>query len=96
MPEQLTLTDPEVTPPKVTTDYRVVFVQKDVEAKRFIVRVRGTNGEVKEFREDDDAAITVIKALNKSNNSVKSEQKRILEKLVADGKLNGTVEGTPD
>lgn len=35
-------------------------------------------------------------ALNKANLSVKSLHRRILEQLITDGILAGTVEGTPD
>lgn len=96
MPVILTLTNPEVKPQIITTDYRLVFMLKDVEQKRFLIRVRGTNGESKEFVEEDDAAISIIRALNKRNNSLKSEEQFILEKLITDGKLQGTVSGVPD
>ncbi len=35
-------------------------------------------------------------ALNTANLSIKSPQRRILERLVADGKLTGSIAGTPD
>jgi hypothetical protein len=96
MAESLVLTDPEVTPQVVTTEYHVVFLLKDTEQARLVVHVRGTNGERKVFTYEDDQAIAFIKQLNKSNNSTKSEQRRILEQLTADGHLVGTVTGTPD
>lgn len=94
--ETVTLTTPEVTPAITTTDYRVVYEMKDVEQKLFVVHVRGTNGERKEFRYSGDDALTFIIFLNKANLTVKSEQRRILERLIADGKLSGAVTGTPD
>lgn len=53
-------------------------------------------GEVKIFTYTGEVARTLMIALNKANLSTSSLQKRILEKLVADGKLGGTVTGTPD
>ena len=41
-------------------------------------------------------AVQMIQSLNTANLSTKSLQKRILEKLAADGVLPGTVSGTPD
>ena len=42
------------------------------------------------------SATAMIKQLNTANLTTKSMQKRILEKLSADGFLPGTVQGTPD
>lgn len=42
------------------------------------------------------AALNMIKTLNTANLTTKSMQKRILEKLAADGVIPGTVQGTPD
>jgi len=39
---------------------------------------------------------TLMRALNKADLSVKSLQRRILERLALDGHLVGTVSGTPD
>ena len=96
MAETLVLTTPEVIPQKTTVSYDVIFLSKDLDLKRIIVRVRGTNGEVKEFIEEDEAAMTLMRTLNKSNNSTKSEIRRIMEWLDSTGRLRGTVTGTPD
>lgn len=97
MAETLTLTTAEVIPQITTTDYRVVRLLKDAEQELIVIHVRGTNGERKEFRyEKNDGALALIVAINKANLSLKSEQRRILERLIADGKLAGTVTGTPD
>lgn len=46
---------------------------------------------------DGATAVNLIKALNKANLTIKSLERRILEQLVADGKLvSGAVNGTPD
>ena len=92
--ETLTLTTPEVTPQITTADYKVALLVIDVEGASIVIHLRGANGERKEFRYDD--AATTIRALNTANLQVKSLQRRILEKLIADGKLAGNVSGVPD
>lgn len=97
MAESLVLDTPEVIPAKQTTDYRVVYEMKNLETRIFEVGVRGTNGEYIPARYVGDAAEQIIRQLNKADLSVKSEHKRILERLVADGFLKpGTVQGTPE
>lgn len=94
--ETITLTSPEVQPQIVTADYRVRRLVLDVEAPAIIIQVRGTNGEAKEFSYQGATAQALLQALNTANLTTKSLQRRILEKLIADGKLVGTVTGTPD
>lgn len=96
MGETLTLTTPETIPQIVTTDYRVVYLQLDFENLLIVIHVRGTNGERKEFRYDGSVARDLMIALNKANLSVKSLQRRILERLSLDGLLVGAVTGTVD
>lgn len=96
MAETLVLTVPEVVPQITTTDYHVILLRLDIEAKQVSVHVRGSNGERKEFRYENQAAVDLITALNKANLTTKSLQRRILEKLAVDGLLVGTVSGTPD
>lgn len=94
--ETLTLTSPEVTPQVTTTDYRVMVLTLNVEGAEIVIVLRGTNGERKEARYNGPQATSLIVALNKANLSIKSLQRRVLEQLVADGKLSGAVSGTPD
>lgn len=97
MSESLVLTNPEVTPAKQTTEYRIVFVMKNIETQVFEAHARGTNGELIPGRYEGDTAVQMIKQLNKADLSAKSEQKRILERFRDDGILKpGTVSGTPD
>lgn len=53
-------------------------------------------GNVQHFEYDGDKALNLMRALNKSNLSTKSLQRRIIEQLIADGKLSGAVAGVPD
>lgn len=98
--ETITLAAPEVQPQVVTTDYRVSRLTLDVDNSLIIVLLKGTNGEHPEFRYTGAEATALIVALNKANlnpaTGGKSLQRRILEKLITDGKLSGTVNGVPD
>jgi hypothetical protein len=96
MSEIIVLTNPEIIPQVTTSDYRVVYLQMDFEKASIVVHLRGTNGERKEMRYSGQEATDLMIALNKANLTIKSLQRRILEKLVADGKLAGSVAGTPD
>lgn len=94
--ETLTLATPEIVPAITTTDYRVIALHLDWEAARIIIQLRGTNGERREFRYDGPDATAQMVALNKANLTVKSLQRRILEKVATDGLLAGSVAGVPD
>ena len=106
MPETFVLATPEVTPPATTTGYQVVFLSLNWESPEIVIRLRGTNGELRAFvyggrgplvsQEDRDAARTMIVALNKANLSTASLHRRILQRLNADGLLAGTINGAPD
>ncbi len=92
----IVLTASESTPAIVTTDYRVVFFSMNWEQELIVIHVRGTNGERKEFRYEKAIATSFMIALNKMDLSVKSLQRRILERLSTEGKLVGSVSGSPD
>lgn len=94
--ESVTLTTPEVIPQITTTDYRVTYLQMDWPQASIVIHLLGTNGERKEVRYDGAVATTLMVALNTANLSIKSLHRRILERLIADGKLAGTVNGVPD
>jgi hypothetical protein len=95
MAELLTLTTPEVTTITVT-DWRVIGLSLQWEQALILVQVRGSNGERREFRYEGAVATTMMTALNKADLPTKSLIRRILERLVADGKFAGAVAGTPD
>jgi hypothetical protein len=94
--ETITLSAPEITPQITTTDYRVVYLLLEWERAHVVIHLRGTNGERKECRYDGAEALSLMGTLNKANLSVKSLHRRILEKLIADGKVSGAVSGVPD
>lgn len=98
MMEELTLTNPETTPAKTTTGYRVKQLLLESELDQIGIVVRGTNGELKSFSYEGTKAHNMIIAINKANNSVKSMHKRILEQLATDfpEQMGGVVTGAPE
>lgn len=111
MAEELVLTDPVTTPPVTTTKYRVVAMFFDMEAivqdqpigappntepGSIVIRVKDNNNVPSVFTYKGKEAQDWIKWINTANLTNRSLQKRVLEKLSADGYLPGTVTGTPD
>ena len=76
--------------------YIVNILILDREGQRVEIRLRADNGERQQFVYDGAIAMTLMNALNKADLSVKSLHRRILEKLTADGKLDGAISGVPD
>lgn len=109
MAEDLTLTDPIQPPtPPAKTKIRVVGMRLDMEEMTAIggtapapgmvdIRLRDNTGLLIQAQYTGPEAIDLMKWMNTANFSVNSMQKRVLQKLSADGKLPpGTVTGTPD
>lgn len=94
MPEQLDLTDPVVFPS--TTRYEVIYVCLDKRRAHIAIRVEDEAGRARDFVYSGAEATTLMRQLNKADLSVKSLERRILERLVADGLLAGTISGAPD
>jgi len=94
MAELLTLTTP-VTTPTLTT-YAVRMISMDLDVPAILIRLKGTNGEVKVCSYNGATDTTLMIALNKANLSTTSLQKRVLQQLIADGELSGTISGSPD
>jgi hypothetical protein len=95
MSEQLDLTSPIV--PATRTTYRVIRMLLDWEAKIIQVVLRGSDGVEILAEWSDSAAVALMTTLNTANFSTISQHKRILQRLVLDGKLPaGSVSGTPE
>lgn len=101
--EELELTTP-VTESKTTTKYRVVTltlstvieIPPDVPGA-IMIDLQDDHDATVSCSYSGQTAVDWIKWVNTANLTIKSLQKRILEKLSADGKLPpGTVTGTPD
>ena len=93
MSEQLDLAVPVV--PASTLNYRVTVLHLDWPNGVIQITLVDNNGVAMNFSYTNAEATTLMTFLNTANLSVKSLHKRILEKLVADGKLTGTISGTP-
>ena len=95
MAEQLDLASPEQDAPGTVTwnPFRLIM---DTEKEHIKASFRGDNGEYKSIGYDGTEALSLIRALMTSDLSAKSGNRRIMEKAVADGKLSGTISGTPD
>lgn len=91
--EQLDLTAP-ITAPSVTT-YRVITLTMNWPTGDIGITLADQLGGTQTFAYTGAEGVALMLVLNTANLSVKSLHKRILEKLVADGKLSGTVSGTP-
>lgn len=94
MAEQLNLTTP-IVPPTIT-NYRVVLLELNWKSAFIGIGMEGPNGETFRYSYSGVTATNLMIALNKANLSTTSLQKRILNQLLADGVVVGTVSGTPD
>lgn len=85
---------------------KVIGLNLQWEQQTIIITLRGQNNELLSFVyggnnpdgaiNDRAKAIALMTALNKANLSTISLQKRIMQQLITDGFMAGTVSGTPD
>ena len=107
MSEQIDLTIPDRAHPG-TPYYRVGTLTLDYDAGRITIVLTGDNdiqraevyndGQDGQGNEDPGGTLAtdLMRTLNKANLSTKSLYRRIIELLIADGRLEGTVSGSPD
>ena len=77
--------------------YEITMLTLDWNHGRIVVRLKGANGLVKEVVFGDKAnARAMMKSLNRADFTVKSLQRRIMERLLSGGHLQGTISGSPD
>ena len=91
--ETLVLTTP-ITAPSIT-EYSVASLTLNWEGQRIDIVLVEPGGQRYTKSYTGATATTLMVALNKLDLSVKSLQRRILERLAADGFLPGTISGTP-
>ena len=89
--ETLDLTTP-VQPPSTLT-YRVTVLHLDWPNGVIAITLADNNGVAMTVNYTNAEATTLLQALNTA--MTPTLHKRILMKLVADGKLSGTISGTP-
>lgn len=94
MAEQLDLTTAIV--PATRTNYKVQALYLDWAAQVIRIDLLGSDGVAAGALYTGTEAVNLMTTLNTANLSIQSLHKRILNKLVTDGKLPaGTVSGTP-
>lgn len=104
--EQFSKSTPIIIPTKTTTTYKVIFISFHWEQASIIIHLRGENGEIEIFtyggpnpvatQGERDIALQMMIGLNKANLTTKSLHRRILERLVTDGHIAGSITGVPD
>src|SRR3990167_2117307 len=94
--EKLALTTPVSPPAPTTRDYTVRRLVLAWDEQQIQIMLRDNNNQITHYLYTGAQATTLMVALNTANLATKSLQRRILEQLVADGKLTrGTVTGAP-
>ena len=77
--------------------YRVIGLNLDWEGATITIFLQSvTTGQKTVYLYQGAEATQLMTGLNKADLTTNSLHKRVLEKLVADGKLTGTVSGSPD
>lgn len=86
-----------LTTPQSVTDYRVDKLKLDWGEAKILVVLKDTQGDSITVGYTGAEATTLMTQLNKADLSTNSLHKRILERLVTDGKISGgSVTGSPD
>ena len=88
--EQLDITP--VQPPALTT-YTIDSLHLNWGQSAIDITLKDNLGATLTFSYGNAAALML--ALNTANLSIKSLYRRVLERLIADGKIAGTISGTP-
>ena len=87
----------DLTTPETCTNYRLANLFLDWDGQMIMVCLRcAATGKVLTFTYSGTEARNLMIALNKANLSTNSLQKRVMDKLIADGKIAGSVSGAPD
>lgn len=108
MAEHVALTTPETKPSNPR--YEIVSVTEQWQLGSIEIRLRGANGETRTCVYDANGltrsngttntsaptGLTLMRQQNTANFSGVSRQRRIFERLIADGEFAGAVAGTPD
>ena len=92
--EKLNLTSPITTPNVIS--WQIDELHLRWSAARIDIRLLGSGGESKHVIYTGSKATTLLTALNKANLTTNSLHKRVMNQLVTDGEISGTVSGSPD
>jgi hypothetical protein len=92
--ERLTLTTPLPQPAQVQGYSVSSLLLKWEPTPQIVVTLKGEDGKYVDAVYEGATATTLMIALNKANLSTRSLNQRIFDRLIADGKLIGTVAGS--
>jgi hypothetical protein len=92
--ERLTLTTPKPQPTQVTGYTISALLLKVEPTPQIVITLRGEDGLYTDQVYEGAIALTLIRQLNKTDLSVRSLNQRIMDRLIADGRLQGTVTGS--
>ena len=93
MAEQLDLASPTV---HAVNNYRVSILTLDWYGARIGIDLVDNNGLPLSFSYTGPTATQMMRALNKANLTNNSLHKRVLNQLISDGKLAGSISGSPE
>lgn len=87
----------DITPvqPPARTHYSISRLTLDWDSACIDITLRDNTGETQTHTYSGAEAKNLMRVLNTANLSNNSLHKRTLAKLIADGKLSGTITGTP-
>lgn len=89
MAEKVTLTTP-------VADYEVSALDLQWTARRIVITLVNSRGDTFLHEILDPQATTLMVALNKANLTANSLHRRIMQQLITDGVIAGTISGAPD
>ena len=93
--EQVDLTTPYDPDSRSTSYFKVKHIRYDAANKRFLIVLIGANNIELPFGYSGDGAVAFHNLLNRPH-AARSRDWRALNKLIADGKLSGSISGSPD
>ncbi len=97
MAEQVNLTNPYQPDPRATSTFQVSRLDLNWEGAEISIYLIDPVSKIRRaFRYEGQTALNLMIALNKANLSIKSLHRRVIEQLINDGKLEGSVSGSPD
>lgn len=87
----------DLTTPITVNNYKIARLDLNMRGQRIeVILYDPSTGRDVSFTYTGAVAVTMITQLNKANLSTLSLQRRIFERLIADGLIQGTISGTPD
>jgi hypothetical protein len=92
--ERITLTTPKPLPAQVVGYTVSSLLLKYEPTPQIVVTLKGEDGKYTDQVYEGATALTLLQQLNKVNLSTRSLNQRIFDRLIADGRISGTVAGS--